>query len=89
MGVNAWIYSSFSELKLSATSSWGIFEGENKYFDQGTALLHGGEDGGAGEVTPFCALVGSPEAAELTLWLPGVSPFQEVSSISGLSCNLL
>ena len=72
MGVDAWIYSSFSELKLSAPSSWGIFEGENKCFDQGTALLHGGEDGGAREVTPFCALVGSPGAAELTPWLPGV-----------------
>ena len=68
MGVDAWIYSSFSELKLSAPSSWGIFEGENKCFDQGTVLLHGGQDGGAREVIPFCALV----AAELTPWLPGV-----------------
>ena len=68
MGVDAWIYSSFSELKLSALSSWGIFEGDNKGFDQGTVLLHGGQDGGAQEVIPCCALV----AAELTLWLPGV-----------------
>ena len=29
VGVNAWIYSSFSEIKLSAPSSWGILEGEN------------------------------------------------------------
>ena len=71
-----YMYSSFSELKLSAPSSWGIFEGENKCFDQGTVLLHGGEDGGAREIIPFCALVGSPGAAELTPWLPGVGiPF--------------
>ena len=66
MGVDAWIYSSFSELKLSAPSSCGISEGEHKCFDQGTALLHGGEDEGAWEITPFCALVGSPGAIELT-----------------------
>ena len=65
-GVDAWIYSSISELKLSAPSSWGIFEVEIKFFNQGTALLHGGEDGGAQQVTPPCALVGSPGAAELT-----------------------
>ena len=63
MGVDVWKYSSFSELKLSALSSWGIFEGENKCFDQGTVLLHGGEHGW---IIPFCALVGSLGAAELT-----------------------
>ena len=57
LGVDGWIYSSFTELKLSAPSSWGISEGENKCFDQGTVLLHGGEDGGAREITSFCALV--------------------------------
>ena len=56
-GVGAWLYSSFSELKLSAPSRWGISEGENKCFYQGTALLHEGEDGAAREITPFCALV--------------------------------
>ena len=56
-GVDAWIYSSFTELKLSALSSWGISEGENKCFEQGTVLLHGGEDSGAREITSFCALV--------------------------------
>ena len=70
VGVDAWKYSSLSELtKLSAPSSWGISEGENKCFDQGTVLLHGGEDGW---IIPFCALVGSPGAAELTPWVPGV-----------------
>ena len=44
VGVDVWIYSSFSELKLPALSSWGIFEGENKCFDKGTILLQGGED---------------------------------------------
>ena len=72
MGVDDWIYSSFSEIKLSAPSSWVIFEGENKCFEQGIVLLHGGEDGGAREVTPFCALVWSPGAAELLPWLTGV-----------------
>ena len=45
-GAQQWglIYSSFSALKVSAPSSWGMFEGGNKYFDQGTTLLHGGED---------------------------------------------
>ena len=47
MGVDNWIYSILSELKLSAPSSGGISEGENKCFDQGTVLPHGGEDGGA------------------------------------------
>ena len=68
----------FSALKLSALSSWGIFEVENKCFDQGTVLLHGGENGEARKIIPFCALVGSPGAAELTPWLPGVGiPFPE------------
>ena len=57
---------------LSAPSSWGIFEGENKCFDQGTVLLHGGEEGGARKIIPFYALVGFPGAAELTPWFPGV-----------------
>ena len=66
------IASSFSELKLTALSSWGISEGENKCFDQGTPLLHEGEDGGAWDITPLCALVGSPGSTELTPWSPGV-----------------
>ena len=61
MGVDAWINRSFSELKLLAPSSWVIFEGENKCFDQGTVLLQEGEDG-AREVILSCALVGSPVA---------------------------
>ena len=73
MGVDAWKCSSSSELKLSAPSSWGIFDGENKCFDQGTVLLHGGE---GGWIILLCALVGSPGAAELTPWVPGVGiPF--------------
>ena len=61
MWVDAWINSSFSELKLPAPSSWDIFEGENKCLDQVTVLLQGGEDG-AWEIIPFCAPVGSTEA---------------------------
>ena len=68
MGVGAWINSSSSELKLSASSSWGIYDGENKCFDQGTALLHGGEDGAVWEITLFCVLERSPGATELTPW---------------------
>ena len=71
MGVDAWIYRSFSELKLPAPSSWGLFEEESKCFDQGTVLLQGGEDG-AREIIPFCAPVESPGATEPTPWLPGV-----------------
>ena len=41
VGVDVWIYRSFSELKLSAPSSWGMFKGEHKCFDQGTVLLQG------------------------------------------------
>ena len=63
MGVDAWIYISSLELKLSAPSSRGIFEGENECFAQGTTLLHGGEAGGAREINPFCAFVGSPGPA--------------------------
>ena len=75
MGVDAWIYSYFSELKIPALSSWGIFEGENKCFDKGTVLLHGGEDE-AWEIIPLCALEGSPGATEPIPWLPGVGiPF--------------
>ena len=59
MGVDAWTYCSFSELKLPAPSSPGIFEGENKCFDQGTVLLQGGE-GGAREIIAFYAPAGSP-----------------------------
>ena len=44
-GVDAWISSPFSEIKLPALSSRGIFEGENRFLDQGTILLNGGEDG--------------------------------------------
>ena len=64
VGVDAWIHSSFSEQKLLAPSSWGISEGENKFFDQGTVLLHGG----ARKITPFCLLVGSPGTTEFTPW---------------------
>ena len=70
MGVYALIYSPFSELKLPAPSSWGIFEGGNKRFDQGVVLLQGGEDG-ARKIIPFCAPIGSPGATEPTPWLPG------------------
>ena len=46
MGVYAFGYIVFfSELKLPAQSSWGIFDGGNKCFDHGTVLLQGGEDG--------------------------------------------
>ena len=74
MGVDAWIYSSFSELKLPAPFSWGIFEGENRCFDQGTVPLQGGEDG-AQKIIPFCAPVGSSGATEPIPWLPEVGTF--------------
>ena len=45
----------FSEIILPALSSWGIFVGENKCLDQGTVLLHGGEDEAG---CPVCALNG-------------------------------
>ena len=60
----------FSELKLPAPSSWGIFEGENKCFSQVTVLLQGGENG-AWEIIPFCAPIEPPGATELSPWLPG------------------
>ena len=86
-GVDARISSPFSEIKLPAPSSLGIFEGENSFLDQGIVLLHGGEDG-AREIIPFCGLEGCPGATEPTPLLPGVGiPFQEVCVFSGLSCN--
>ena len=70
-----YMYSSFSELKRP--SSWVIFEGENKCFDQGTVLLKGGEDG-AWEIISCCGPVGSPGATEPSPWLPGVGiPFPQ------------
>ena len=72
VGVDARIFSSYSELKLPAPSSWGMFEGENKCFGHGTVLLHGGEDGGARKINPLCALVGSIGATKLTPWLTRV-----------------
>ena len=75
VGVDARIYSYFSELKLTALSSWGIFECKNKCYDHATVLLQGGEDG-ARNIIPFCAPVGSPGATEPIPWLPGVGiPF--------------
>ena len=75
VGVDALIYSTFSELKLPTPSSWGIFEEENKCFDQGTILLQGGEHG-AREIIHFCAPVECPGAKEPTPWLPVVGiPF--------------
>ena len=72
-GVDAWISSSFSEIKLAAPSSCSIFLGKNKCLYQGAFL--GGEDE-AGENIPFCAPVASPGATEPTSWLPGVGiPF--------------
>ena len=64
MGADAWISSPFSELKLLAPSSCGIFVGENKCHDQGTVLLHGGEDEAGKNIFPFCAPVESPGAIE-------------------------
>ena len=61
MGADAWISSPFSEIKLPSPSSCGIFVRENKCLDQGTVLLHGGEDE-AGENILFCVPVGSPGA---------------------------
>ena len=65
MGFDVWIYRSFSELKLSASSSWGKFGRENKCFDQGTILLHGGEDGGALELLLSVLLYGLQELQNL------------------------
>ena len=44
--------------------------GENKCLDQGTVLLHGGEDEAGENIIPFCAPIESPGATELTPWLP-------------------
>ena len=41
---------------------------ENKFFDQGAVLLHGGEDGAGENIILLCA----PVATESTPWLPGV-----------------
>ena len=72
VGVNAVKFSS-SELRLSAPSSCGIFDGENKCSDHGTVLLHGGE---GRRIVLLWALVVSPGAAELTPCVPGVGiPF--------------
>ena len=76
MGVDVQISCFSADIKLPAQSSSGIFEGENKWFDQGTVLLQRGEDG-AQEILPFCSPVGSPGATEPTPWFPGVgTPFQ-------------
>ena len=80
METEAWISSPFSVIKLPAPSSWGIFVGENKCLDQGTVLLHGGEDKAGENIIQFCAPVGSPGATEPTPWLPGVGiPFPKGS----------
>ena len=63
VGVDAWISIRFSEIKIPAPSSSGIFVGENKCYDQGTVLLLKGEDE-ARENIPLCAPVGSPGATE-------------------------
>ena len=42
--------------------------GENKCLDQGTVLLHGGEDGVVGNI-PFFSPVGSPESTYPAPWL--------------------
>ena len=44
-----------------ASSSWGIFVGENKCLDQGTVLLHGREDEAG---YPVCAPKGTLGATE-------------------------
>ena len=70
VGVNA---VKFSSSELSAPSSCGIFDGENKCSDHGTVLLHGGE---GRRIVLLWALVVSPGAAELTPCVPGVGiPF--------------
>ena len=78
VGADAWISSPFSVIKLPAPSSCGIFVGVNKCLDQGTVLLHEGEDEAGENFIPHCAPVGSPGATEPTPWLPGVCiPFSE------------
>ena len=76
MGVDAQISCPFSEINLPAPCSCGIFVGENKFLDQGTVLLHRGEDEAGENIIPFYAPEGSPGAKEPTQWLPGVGfPF--------------
>ena len=62
MGADAWISSPFSVIKLPAPSSCGIFVRENKCTDQGTVLLHGGEDEARENIILFCAPIESPGA---------------------------
>ena len=73
VGDEAQISSIFSVIKLPAPwMNCGIFVGEHKFLDQGTVLLHGGEDEAGENIIPFCASVESSRATEPTLWLPGV-----------------
>ena len=75
-GGDARISDPFSVIKLPVPSSCGIFVGENKWLNQGTVLLHGGEDEAGENIIPFCAPVKSPGATEPTPWLPEVGiPF--------------
>ena len=39
---------------LISSPSCGIFVGEDKCLDQGTVLLHGGEDEAEKNIIPFC-----------------------------------
>ena len=66
MGADARISCSFSEIKLPAPSSCGIFLGENKWLDQGKVVLHEREDEAGENIIPFCVPVGSPGATEPT-----------------------
>ena len=68
--VDAQISSPCSDIKLPALYNLGIFVGENKCFDQGTVLLHGGEDEAG---YPVCTPMGTPGAIETAPWLPGVN----------------
>ena len=43
-----------------------------KCLDQGTVLLHEGEDEAGEHIIPFCAPVESPVATKPTPWLQGV-----------------
>ena len=69
MRADARISSPFSEIKLPVLSSCGIFVGENKCLDQGTVLLHGGEDEAG---CPVCASKGTLGATEPAPWFPGI-----------------
>ena len=75
----AWISSFFSEIKLPARPSCSIVVGENNCLDQGTVLLHRGDDK-AGENILFWAPVESPGATE------PIRSIHDVSFFSGLSC---